>query len=295
MIPGFETIEREIREIIVNELNRIGILYRIFSRTKDRFSIDEKITRKSKYKVGGELMQDVIGIRIVTYFKDDIEIIYHLLTSLFDVVEETIDNHELTVFKPKRTNIICRFNGNHSNIFNEVQLSMSKFNFDLIDNTFELQLRTMLSEGWHEIDHNLRYKCKKDWENHSDNERLLNGIYASLESNDYTLKSLTNELSYKHYQNRNWEGMIRTKFRLKFQIKPLSQELCEALNKNDLIKQIFKIDRNDVLRRICDSKLKIPVNFNNIVFLINYLYLKDENVLTITPDVLLEEFKYSIN
>ncbi|MBK7959276.1 MAG: hypothetical protein IPK03_14995 [Bacteroidetes bacterium] len=31
-------------------------------------------------------------------------------------------------------------------------------NNSLVDSTFEVQLRTILSEGWHEIDHDLRYK-----------------------------------------------------------------------------------------------------------------------------------------
>lgn len=78
-----------------------------------------------------------------------------------------------------------------------------------MDNTFELQLRTILSEGWHEIDHSLRYKSQADWLDYPENERLLNGIYASLETNDIALKNLFNELSYKHFKNRNWEGLIK--------------------------------------------------------------------------------------
>ncbi|WP_202796549.1 hypothetical protein, partial [Thermophagus xiamenensis] len=64
----------------------------------------------------------------------------------------------------------------------------------MIDNTFEVQLRTILSEGWHEVDHSLRYKCKDDWKDYPDQERLLNGIYAALETNDSTLKSLFREI-----------------------------------------------------------------------------------------------------
>nr|WP_255419996.1 MULTISPECIES: hypothetical protein [Parabacteroides] len=30
--------------------------------------------------------------------------------------------------------------------------------FKNIDSTFKIQVRTTLSEGWHEIEHNMRYK-----------------------------------------------------------------------------------------------------------------------------------------
>lgn len=48
--------------------------------------------------------------------------------------------------------------------------------YALTDATYEIQFRTTLSEGWHEIDHALRYKCKTDWDKHEDEERAFNGI-----------------------------------------------------------------------------------------------------------------------
>src|SRR5690606_7670272 len=168
------------------------------SRSKDEKSILEKIDRKEKegkpYAKNSKLIQDIVGVRVVTYFRDDVSLVKNILSRIINYKEEEIDSPELTVFSPKRTNIICSFNDSQKKIFSEIQNSSNKNYSQIIDSTFELQLRTILSEGWHEIDHSLRYKCKSDWEGHYDNERLLNGIYASLETNDIALKNLFNEL-----------------------------------------------------------------------------------------------------
>ncbi len=294
MITGFQLIEEEICQKIKDELDKIGIHYRIFSRSKDEKSIIEKIERKKNegkpYNKNGKLIQDVIGVRVVTYFRDDVYLVKEILSRILNFEDEEIDNPELTVFKPKRTNIICSFNENQSKIFFEVKNSSNKEYFDILDSKFELQLRTILSEGWYEIDHSLRYKCKSDWEGHYDNERFLNGIYASLETNDIALKNLFNELAYKHFKNKNWEGLIRNKFRLRFQLVPLKQKIVDILNEDiNLGKEIYKMDREATLMRLFEIDLSLPVNMNNLLFLINGLAIKNEKLLAITPDVILKE------
>ncbi len=296
MITGFLLIEEEICLRIKDELDKIGIHYRIFSRSKDEKSILEKIDRKAKegspYEKNGKLIQDIIGIRVVTYFRDDVNLVKEILSRIITFKDEKIDNPELTVFKPKRTNIICSFNDSQNVIFSEVQKSSDKEYYDVLDSTFELQLRTILSEGWHEIDHSLRYKCKNDWEGHYENERLLNGIYASLETNDIALKNLFNELAYKHFKSKNWEGLLRNKFRLRFQLAPLKDQIVNILNEDiEIGKELFKIDRETALMKLYDIDLSLPVNMNNLVFLLNGLIIKNEKLLAITPEVIIDEIQ----
>lgn len=296
MITGFQLIEEDVCQRIKDELDKIGIHYRIFSRSKDEKSILEKIERKSKegspYKKNGKLIQDIIGIRVVTYFRDDVNLVKEILSRILIFKDEEIDNPELTVFKPKRTNIICSFNDSQNKTFSEVQKSSDKMYYDVLDSTFELQLRTILSEGWYEIDHSLRYKCKDDWEGHYDNERLLNGIYASLETNDIALKSLFNELAYKHFKSKNWEGLLRNKFRLRFQLIPLKEQIVNILNEDiEIGKELFKMDRETSLMKLYDIDLSLPVNMNNLLLLLNGLIIKNEKILAITPDVILKEIQ----
>ena len=293
MITGFQLIEQEICDTIKDELDKIGIHYRIFSRSKDEKSIFEKIERKSlegaPYIKGQRLIQDIIGIRIVTYFKDDIELVKKILSKKIQYHSEVIDEPDLTVFKPKRTNIICFFNNSQNLIFKEVINKSGKTSFELLDATYELQLRTILSEGWHEVDHSLRYKCKEDWDGHHENERLLNGIYASLETNDIALKNLFNELAYKHFKNGKWEGLLRNKYRLRFQLGPLREDIKLILDSDHSIaKTLFKMERLDCLLRIHDLDLSLPVNLNNLLFLLNALFIRNEYLLEITPDLILD-------
>jgi hypothetical protein len=149
----------------------------------------------------------------------------------------------------------------------------------------------MLSEGWHEIDHTLRYKCKGDWTDYHENERMLNGVYAALETNDIALKSLFNELAYKHYLSKNWEGLLRSKFRLQFLQVSLRPELREILNGDErLAKDLFKVQRESMLVKISEMDFAFPLTFNNLLFITNQLYLKNEKINGITPAAIMAEF-----
>lgn len=290
MNSGIQLIERDIVSTITDSLDKVGVLYRLFSRTKEPYSINDKIARKEMegepYEAGKKLMQDLIGIRIVTYFSDDVAIVYDILKSKLEFISEEIDLPNTTVFKPKRTNIICRLVKENAVVFDEVK-NTSNGRYNLIDNTFELQLRTVLSEGWHEVDHSLRYKCKDQWLKHEDSERLLNGIYASLETNDVALKTLFNDLSYKHYKEKNWEGMLRNKFRLKFINLNLSVNLSDLLTANpEVAKKILRANRGKIIYRISMMDIAPPISFDTIVYLTNMFECKCDSIFILTPEIL---------
>lgn len=68
---------------IKNELNKSGIYYRLFYRIKDSNSINEKLKRKSSCK--DYKMQDLVGVRIVLYFLDDIQICDTILKNIYHI------------------------------------------------------------------------------------------------------------------------------------------------------------------------------------------------------------------
>ena len=289
---SLELIEKEIKESLINELTRSGLLFRLFSRVKDQNSINEKFNRKSYFE-GGSLMQDLFGFRIITYFSDDVKIVVDLCTKLFKKVELIYDEPELDVFKPLRKNMICMLPNKSYETFNDLKKVNSAY--ALIDNTFEIQFRTTFSEGWHEVDHLMRYKCKHDWHDLNTESRMLNGIYATLETNDQALKALFEDISYHHFKNKKWEAMFRNKFRLKFQSKPLDQDINEYLNfNNDVGKQIFKLSRNEILDAYINSSLSFPITFNSFLYFINFQYLKDVYITQKTPAIFTEELEIAL-
>jgi hypothetical protein len=198
----------------------------------------------------------------------------------------------MAIFQPIHKNLICRMNEEDSRTLNELKSSATNEIFSLIDNTFEIQFRTTLSEGWHEIDHVLRYKCKSDWDIFIEESRMLNGIYATLETSDKALKSLFDDLSYQHYKKQNWEAMLRTKFRLKFIKEKLNEDISDILNQNkELAKNIFRIDRQKIIEQVALSKLHIPLSFNNLIYLLNYLELNSNEIRKLQPNIISTDFE----
>ncbi|HAM99285.1 MAG TPA: GTP pyrophosphokinase [Marinilabiliales bacterium] len=290
---GLEIVEKRLKEKLVNELTRTGLLFRLFSRVKEQLSIDEKFTRKT-YSPNSELMQDLVGFRITTYFSDDVKIVVDLCEKIFDKVELVYDEPSSEVFRPLRKNMICRMPEYETRIFEEMKPNNPQF--ELIDNTFEIQFRTTLSEGWHEVDHLMRYKCKPDWEPLTAEGRMLNGIYATLETNDQALKALFDDISYQHYKSKKWEAMLRNKLRLRFLLKGLDTEIIEYLNANQEVgKKIFKLNRNKILKTYIDSTLAFPTTFDNWMYFINHCFLKDEFITSKTQPILKDEFELAFN
>jgi len=286
---SLELIERRLKATLVEELLRTGLLFRLYSRVKEPTSIKEKFTRKT-YCPDDRRMQDLIGFRITTYFSDDLKIVVDLCERIFVVVGLEYDKPTAEEFKPLRKNMVCRMPDEQSGIFQELT-KVSK-DYELIDNTFEIQFRTTLSEGWHEVDHLMRYKCKSDWADLTEESRMLNGIYASLETDDQALKALFDDISYHHYKANKWEAMLRNKLRLRFAPEKLDEGIINYLNSNpDIGRRLFKLNRNRVITEYINSTLSFPITFDNWIFFINYAFLKDEFIRSRTPSFLMDDFK----
>ena len=66
--------------------------------------------------------------------------------------------------------------------------------------------------------------------------------------------------------------MIRTKYRLHFENKQMSSKIIDVLNKdNSVAKNLFKADRKKIFLRIISSGYKMKPNFDNLVYVVNYL------------------------
>jgi putative GTP pyrophosphokinase len=278
---------KEIVGTIEDELERAGLLCRIFGRVKTSSSLAKKIERKpGYYSADGKKLQDLIGIRVVLYFADDVEIVYSRLKTFFSFVDETIDKHEETKFAPTRINLILKIPEKHkSEIRNVIQNN-------LVDETFEIQIRTMLSEGWHEIDHDLRYKCSSDWNAHLDVARNLNGIFATLETSEYATLRLFDQLAFRHYKAENLEAMLRTKFRLRFSTDFISADIRQVCNKA-IIRLLFKLDRQELIKFLFNSGIIVPITMDNLILIANYKFIGNLKLLDLIPSVLKGEIETS--
>ncbi len=281
-------LSRNLLNSMEDEFLRVGIFFRIFERVKSLSSIESKKKMKGPGYYDGKtkLIRDIIGIRIVLYFPDDIAIVHSRLAKLYNIVEETIDKTTETNFEPIRINLVCQLPTE----------SLAEFkattNDPALDGTFEIQLRTILSEGWHEIDHDLRYKCRDDWKDNKDLSRSFNGILATLETSEYATLRLFDQLSFRHFKAFDVVAMLRTKFRLKLESFFLSEKIAQLITPPTL-KELYKVDRNDAIKFLFECGIIIPLTLENFLFLINYKFIKDSELLQATPELLLSELESS--
>lgn len=275
-------IKDEIIGRIKSSLDSLGIMYRVFSRIKDSYSLEKKLSNDTNYGITKKL-QDYIGIRIVLYFNDDIKTVRHIVSSLYEESSKdtSIDEFTKEEFKAVRYNIVYKL---------EESLFIEK-DREKIDDTFELQIRTIFSEGWHEVEHDLRYKCKPEWESYDYESRLLNGVYASLETNEWTMLQIFDNLSYKHYKNKEWAAMIKQKFRLRFQEGELDSNITSLLKNENLAKSFFRLERNNIIHLMHEKSFTYPLTLDNFFYFTNLLKVNDDKIKEITPPEMINWFE----
>jgi hypothetical protein len=249
-------------------LNKCGVMYHVFYRTKSEMSIKNKLEKKSEeYRKANKKMQDLLALRITLYFTDDVELVHNYLKSQSNFDSESVDEAEVDKFCPKRLNLIMRV---PNNLQQDMKAAIKETGYeDLIDNTYEVQIRTILSEGWHEVEHDLRYKCKEEWNEFKEESRLLNGIYATLESSEWSMLTLFDRLSYSQYKNKVWNSMLRNKMRVRFADKGLSEELCKYLsNNNKTAKLLYRANRTKILKLVMEKGFAYPLTYDTVLHLI---------------------------
>ncbi|MBP0951664.1 hypothetical protein V2J66_06295 [Pseudomonas alliivorans] len=282
----FMYVAESLRKRIESSIFGLGLLSRVFARGKDKKSIDKKINAKpGKYNIGGKLIQDCVGIRVVLYFPDDVEIVERALKSSFEYLakDSSIDVVDEDTFSVIRRNLIFRVPEE-----NIVEMSRKSSATMPIDTTFEVQIRTVLSEGWHEVEHDLRYKCQEHWEGHSDMNRALNGVMATLETSEWSMLRIFEEMAFRHYKSKNWVGMIHTRLRMRASPN-LNGDICALLDKDNLIaKQLYRIDRSLVIALIQKHKLRLPITVDNIVYLWNHVKIRSPEISLLAPGLVVD-------
>ncbi|MGI2171951.1 hypothetical protein ACROAE_17475 [Shewanella sp. MF05960] len=279
-----EVILKIITETISNKLSDVGLMFRIFSRAKDEESIKRKIDSEPEYGKSKKL-QDLIGVRIVLYFNDDIDTVRDIISNEFEERENdvSIDKNKNDEFKATRFNIVYTLG---EELEKRLNIGDRKH---IIDSTFELQIRTIFSEGWHEVEHDLRYKCKGDWDGFDNESRLLNGVYATLETSEWTMIKIFEEVAYSHYKSKDWPAMFRQKFRLRFTDDTISPEIREIFkNDNELVKRFFRIDRIKLIKDMSRRGYFFPMSIQNIIFFANISIIQNEDINKLVPPIMIE-------
>ena len=264
-------VEVELKHLIEERLKQSGLYYRIFSRIKTSESLARKYQVKS-YNADKKI-QDLVGLRVDVYFEDDLRICRQMMERMFSLVEWSESEQNEVEFKPVKINGVFRLPD-----YLKQQISDETWEM-CIDDTFEIQLKTVFFEGWHEIEHDMKYKGGELWSGKNSFARYFNSILATLELCDKSLVTLFENLGHELYKERNWAGMMKAHYRLKMEERPMYPELEELLEKLFHDRDVFDDGNENIGEEMTFGKLrplrKVTV-FKALVNLSTYKYSKHD-------------------
>ncbi len=144
-------LESFISEIL--SFNNIHI-HTLTSRVKERNSLTNKIIKKENYITVNQIT-DVCGIRITTYYEDDIPKISDLIEKNFKIDYDNSVNKkeslEPSTFGYLSQHYVISFNDDRDKLIEYTRFKNLKA---------EIQIRSILQHAWAEIEHDLGYKSK---------------------------------------------------------------------------------------------------------------------------------------
>lgn len=285
------SVDKRLLMDINRRLDKSGIYYRSFARVKAPDSLAAKLKSKNEiYEKEKRKLQDIVGVRIVLYFEDDVTICRKIIEEMFEVhkADSQIDELGVFEFRPERMNLVCTLPENYVRFFQERLWQAYR-----IDQTFELQIRTIFSEGWHEVEHDIRYKHTDEWKgkDYYGFNRELNGIKATLEICDHSILHNIEQLTYYCYENDKTEEMLRYKFRIHFENEHLSEKLKTLLTP-ELRKELYRTERDEVLMCLSDRLLPdLPKTLDNLVYVCNGLQIHNKGIEQMAPRIVKDHVK----
>jgi len=136
-------------------------LSNVETRIKDREECISKFTRKyrrgleetkTEYEIR-EKITDILGLRVVVLYEDDVERVRQAILKEFDVLEVTDK-----IAQVEGTESSFGYKGLHLDLrLNDARAQMPEYRL-YAPFSFELQVRTVVQDSWSIIDHKIKYK-----------------------------------------------------------------------------------------------------------------------------------------
>lgn len=145
---------KRLEDVVVGKLHKILLtnnnpMIYITHRIKTVDSIKGKLTRKADHYTDIHGLRDILGVRVICYFLEDVDLMAKLIADNFRVDwSNSKDKRELIdarSFEYLSLHYIC---------------ALPEEDGELSDLWFEIQIRTILQHSWAEIEHDLGYKAE---------------------------------------------------------------------------------------------------------------------------------------
>jgi putative GTP pyrophosphokinase len=153
----FSDFTNKIEGLLKELLKQHGIrVHSINARVKDRASLRGKIGRSDGKYTELSQITDIVGIRIITYYSDEVDAIANILEQEFEVdLLNSVDKREL--LDPDRFGYLSM---HYVVKLPEKRLELTEY-ARFRDCKAEVQIRSILQHTWAEIEHDLGYKSKQ--------------------------------------------------------------------------------------------------------------------------------------
>ncbi len=189
----FENAKKAYIRIISSSLKGtdIGEVTKIEGRIKDKEECIKKFHRKyqSKLEAGEhpyeikDYISDLIGIRIICLYEDQIEMVAEVLKQRFKIIDVTDK-----ISAVESTEDSFGYKGLHMDLaLNDQMSSLPKYR-QYADYPFEVQIRSLIQDAWSVLDHKIKYKKSIP----NDLKRRINILSALFELADREFKEIRN-------------------------------------------------------------------------------------------------------
>ena len=221
-------VENTVKNIIKSQSINV---HEIVGRVKTIESLEGKLKRKN-YSNLAEIT-DLCGIRIITYFSDDVDKIAELISQEFEVdLENTIDkrkSEDPTKFGYVSLHYVVGLREENTSPtlygrFKNIKL--------------EIQIRTVMQHAWAEIEHDLGYKSKEDIPDQY--RRQFSRLAGLIELADDNFLQLKNNIN--NYEQEIREKLPTSKKELPIDSSTLMTYVTEDQNYIELLNTIKTSD-----------------------------------------------------
>lgn len=182
----YKSFEIKMNHLISDLLDSKNLnVHNISSRVKQRESLEKKLIKKNKYSNLNEVT-DMVGIRIVTYFEDEVDVVANLIAEEFKIdIPNSTDKRviEYDRFGYASFHYVASLNVERGNL-SEYKIFQN--------HKFEIQIRSILQHAWAEIEHDIGYKSKASIPDIA--KRNFSRVAALLETADLEFTKLRTRL-----------------------------------------------------------------------------------------------------
>jgi ppGpp synthetase/RelA/SpoT-type nucleotidyltranferase len=148
--PKVETLMKDLLS------ERGARVHSVTHRVKQRESLERKLARAEKEYARISDITDVLGLRVITYFPDEVDQVARIIESEFEIdAENSID----------RRNTLAPDTMGYLSLHYVAKIDPGRSEWTeyrrFADTFFEVQVRSILQHAWAEIEHDLGYKTEE--------------------------------------------------------------------------------------------------------------------------------------